>query len=168
MDHWLKKAGGGKGYILSVTGIQSDRGNRAHISVQNKVAKTFSLADPCFNKVINTTSPAGAKTRGVCVAAHIHRYPDTAIDRPAMIILNIDKLLDGRSYYWLAQKTGIFHMTIRRLASSESCGVQWKTLDKLCEALGCQPGDLIVRKRNETAYSQVTAIAQTTESTKTR
>jgi len=67
-----------------------------------------------------------------------------------MIILNIDKLLDGHSYYWLAQKTGIFHMTIQRLARSESRGVQWKTLDRLCEALGCQPGELIVRRRNET------------------
>ena len=62
-----------------------------------------------------------------------------------MITLNISKLLNGRSQYWLAQQTGIDHTTIGRLVSGESQGMRFGTLDKICEALGCEPGDLIVR-----------------------
>ena len=65
-----------------------------------------------------------------------------------MITLNISKLLNGRSHYWLAQQTGIDHTTIGRLVSGESQGVRFGTLDKICAALGCQPGDLIIREND--------------------
>ena len=63
-----------------------------------------------------------------------------------MITFNISKLLNGRSHYWLAQQTGIDHTTIGRLVSGESQGLRFGTLDKICEALGCEPGDLIIRE----------------------
>ena len=62
-----------------------------------------------------------------------------------MITLQIDQLLGDRSHYWLAQTTRIAHSTIRRLASSRTHGISFATLDKLCDALKCQPGDLIRR-----------------------
>ena len=60
-----------------------------------------------------------------------------------MITLQIDKLLGERSHYWLAKTTQIAHSTIQRLASSRTHGISFATLDKLCDALKCQPGDLI-------------------------
>ena len=65
-----------------------------------------------------------------------------------MITLQIDKLLGDRSHYWLAQTTHIAHSTIRRLASPKSQRISYATLDKLCDALKCQPGDLL-RKVSE-------------------
>ncbi|HEX6187552.1 MAG TPA: helix-turn-helix transcriptional regulator [Pyrinomonadaceae bacterium] len=58
-----------------------------------------------------------------------------------MVTLRLDDLLGDRSYYWLAQETGIAYSTIRRLASPKSERIYYTTLDKLCDALECTPGD---------------------------
>jgi putative transcriptional regulator len=60
-----------------------------------------------------------------------------------MIKLQINELLVDRSHYWLAQTTHVAHSTIRSLATHRSKGIRYATLDKICEALGCQPGDLL-------------------------
>lgn len=64
----------------------------------------------------------------------------------AEIRLQIDEVLAerGRSAYWLAQQTGIDESALVRLRKQRTKGIQWKTLLPLCEALECQPGDLIV------------------------
>lgn len=62
-----------------------------------------------------------------------------------MITLQIDTLLGDRSHYWLAQTTQIAHSTIQRLASHTTNGIRFDTLEKLCDALKCQPGDLLSR-----------------------
>ena len=62
-----------------------------------------------------------------------------------MIKLQLNELLGNHSHYWLSQKTGIAHSTIRRLASPKSRRISYATLDKLCSALNCKPGDLLVR-----------------------
>jgi putative transcriptional regulator len=64
----------------------------------------------------------------------------------AEIRLQIDEILKERekSAYWLAQQTGIDESALVRLRKQRTKGIQWKTLLPLCEALECQPGDLIV------------------------
>ena len=62
-----------------------------------------------------------------------------------MITLQIDKLLGDRSHYWLAKNTGIAHSTIQELTRAKSRGILYATLDKLCDALRCEPGELLVR-----------------------
>ena len=62
-----------------------------------------------------------------------------------MVTLRLNELLGDRSYYWLAQETGIAYSTIRVLASPRSERIYYTTLDKLCDALECTPGDLLVR-----------------------
>jgi putative transcriptional regulator len=64
----------------------------------------------------------------------------------AEIRLQIDEILKVRekSAYWLAQQTGIDESALVRLRKQRTKGIQWKTLLPLCEALECQPGDLIV------------------------
>ena len=61
-----------------------------------------------------------------------------------MIEIKIDALLEkrGRSFYWLAKETGISHTTLWRLKKRKSLGINFETLEKMCEALKCQPGDL--------------------------
>ncbi len=50
----------------------------------------------------------------------------------------------GKSRYWLAKETGISEQNLRRLAKQETTGIDFDTLEKICEKLGCQPGDLLV------------------------
>ncbi len=70
-----------------------------------------------------------------------------------MIGIRIDGLLkdQGRTFYWLAKETGISHTTLWRLKKGKALGINFDTLEKLCEALECQPGDVLqltgVRKR---------------------
>jgi len=49
----------------------------------------------------------------------------------------------GRSFYWLAKQTGISHTTLWRLKKGRSFGINLDTLEKMCRALACQPGDIL-------------------------
>ena len=62
-----------------------------------------------------------------------------------MIEVQVDALLGGRgrSFYWLAKETGISHTTLWRLKKGKALGINFVTLEKICRALGCQPGDVL-------------------------
>ena len=62
-----------------------------------------------------------------------------------MIEIRIDSLLEnqGRSFYWLAKETGISHTTLWRLKKAKALGINFETLEKICETLKCQPGDVL-------------------------
>ena len=62
-----------------------------------------------------------------------------------MIETRIDELLAerGRSFYWLAKETGISHTTLWRLKKGKALGINFVTLEGICRALGCQPGDVL-------------------------
>lgn len=62
-----------------------------------------------------------------------------------MIGIRIDRLLKGhgRTFYWLAKETGISHTTLWRLKKGKSLGINFLTLEKLCQALECHPGDVL-------------------------
>ncbi|HEY0763460.1 MAG TPA: helix-turn-helix transcriptional regulator [Pyrinomonadaceae bacterium] len=61
-----------------------------------------------------------------------------------MIEVRIDQLLKarGRTFYWLAKNTGISHTTLWRLKKGKALGINFITLEKICETLECQPGDM--------------------------
>ncbi len=62
-----------------------------------------------------------------------------------MIEVRVDGLLEsqGRSFYWLAKETGISHTTLWRLKKGKALGINFVTLEKICLALNCQPGDVM-------------------------
>ena len=62
-----------------------------------------------------------------------------------MIEIRIDELLGnrGRTFYWLANETGIRHTTLWILKKGKALGMNFETLDKMCQVLKCQPGDLL-------------------------
>jgi len=62
-----------------------------------------------------------------------------------MIEIRVDELLGdhGRTFYWLAKETGISHTTLWRLKKGKALGINFDTLEKLCGALKCQPGDVL-------------------------
>lgn len=61
-----------------------------------------------------------------------------------MIELNVKKVLDsrGKTQYWLAKQTGISPNNIGKICSGETVNIRLETINKLCEALNCTPGDL--------------------------
>ncbi|HEX8845672.1 MAG TPA: helix-turn-helix transcriptional regulator [Pyrinomonadaceae bacterium] len=63
-----------------------------------------------------------------------------------MIEVRVDGLLEsqGRSFYWLAKETGISHTTLWRLKKGKALGINFVTLEKICQALNCQPGDVLL------------------------
>lgn len=62
-----------------------------------------------------------------------------------MIEVRVDELLEahGRSFYWLAKETGISHTTLWRLKKGKALGINFDTLEKICQRLSCQPGNVL-------------------------
>ena len=63
-----------------------------------------------------------------------------------MIVATLDKLLanEKRTFYWLAKETGVSHTTLWRLKKGKAVGINFETLEKICRALRCQPGDVLL------------------------
>ena len=69
-----------------------------------------------------------------------------------MILVEIDQLLKERkrSFYWLAKETGVSHTTLWRLKKDKAQGITFNTLERICQILKCQPGDVLkVRREKE-------------------
>ena len=62
-----------------------------------------------------------------------------------MIEVKLDELLakHGRSFYWLSKMTHVSYTTLWRLKKGNALGINFATLVKICEALECQPGDIL-------------------------
>ena len=71
---------------------------------------------------------------------------------PIMIVPRLDKLLakEKRSFYWLAKETGVSHTTLWRLKKRKAVGINFETLEKICRALRCQPGDILFFTNDKT------------------
>jgi putative transcriptional regulator len=69
-----------------------------------------------------------------------------------MIIVNIDVMLAKRkmSVSELANRVGITLANISILKNGRAKAVRIETLDKICAALQCQPGDLLEYRDDET------------------
>jgi putative transcriptional regulator len=65
------------------------------------------------------------------------------------IDVRIEEVLKLRchSLYWLSRNTGISYTTLWRLTKDRAMGINFATLEKLCGALECQPGDLMELKK---------------------
>lgn len=63
-----------------------------------------------------------------------------------MIEVRIEQLLEerGKSFYWLAKETGIGYTSLWRLRHEEAKTISFNYLERICRALECEPGDLLV------------------------
>ena len=61
------------------------------------------------------------------------------------IIVNVDVMLAKRkrTSIQLANKIGLSPVNLSILKTGKAKGIRFSTLDALCEALDCQPGDLL-------------------------
>ena len=58
-----------------------------------------------------------------------------------------DELGEQMSQSELARQAGLAFATVNRLCTNSTAQVSLETLDKISAVLGCEPGDLIERKR---------------------
>ncbi|MCD7785656.1 MAG: helix-turn-helix transcriptional regulator [Oscillospiraceae bacterium] len=67
------------------------------------------------------------------------------------IVINIDVMLAKRkmSVTELAEKVGITIANISILKNGRAKAIKFSTLAALCEALDCQPGDILEYRRGE-------------------
>ena len=67
------------------------------------------------------------------------------------IIINIDVMLAKRkmSVPELSQRVGITMANISILKNGKAKALRIETLDKICEALDCQPGDILEYRKGE-------------------
>ena len=70
---------------------------------------------------------------------------------PIMIVPRLDKVLakEKRSFYWLAKETGVSHTTLWRLKKGKAVGITFETLERICRALRCQPGDVLFLTKDQ-------------------
>lgn len=79
------------------------------------------------------------------------------------IIVNLDVMLARRKMRSkeLAERIGITEQNVSLLKSGKVKGVRFDTLERICEALQCQPGDVLEYvpddKRNEAVVVTTTA-----------
>lgn len=62
-----------------------------------------------------------------------------------MIVLRLDRMLAQRkvSSKDLAERIGISPVNLSRIKTGKISAVRFSTLDAMCRALDCQPGDLL-------------------------
>ncbi|HJE26485.1 helix-turn-helix domain-containing protein [Limosilactobacillus pontis] len=62
-----------------------------------------------------------------------------------MIRVNLDVVLSERKMTSkeLAQRIGITPANLSILKTGKARGIRFETLDKICRALNCQPGDIL-------------------------
>jgi putative transcriptional regulator len=87
-------------------------------------------------------SNAGYMAYGQYLPHVVNMLPDTEL---LMILIKLDELLKRheRTFYWLAKETGISHTTLWRLKKDKALGINFETLEKVCHALKCNPGDVL-------------------------
>lgn len=67
-----------------------------------------------------------------------------------MIKIELERLLEGRSLYWLSQQTGIRWATLAAMVNDKAQRLNLDDLNLICDALECLPGDLLVKAERKT------------------
>ncbi|WP_445662098.1 helix-turn-helix domain-containing protein [Bacillus sp. FSL R10-2780] len=67
------------------------------------------------------------------------------------IVVNLDVMLAKRkmSVTELSEKLGITMANVSILKNGKAKAIKFSTLEKVCEALECQPGDILEYKKEE-------------------
>ena len=68
-----------------------------------------------------------------------------------MIVINIDVMLAKRKMTLkeLAEKVGITNVNLSVLKTGKAKGLKFSTLNEICKALECQPGDILEYREEE-------------------
>ena len=67
------------------------------------------------------------------------------------IILRLDRVVADRkiSLKELSEKVGITHVNLSKLKTGKISAIRFSTLEAICEALNCQPGDILEYEKTQ-------------------
>lgn len=67
------------------------------------------------------------------------------------IIVRLDRVMADRKIMLkdLADEVGISNVNLSKLKTGKAVAVRFSTLEAICEALDCQPGDILEYKKEE-------------------
>ena len=67
------------------------------------------------------------------------------------IILRLDRVMADRkmSLNELSEKVGITNVNLSKIKTGKVSAVRFSTLEAICEALDCQPGDILEYQRED-------------------
>ncbi len=68
-----------------------------------------------------------------------------------MIVLRLDRMLAERkmSLKELSERVGVSNVNLSRIKTGKVSAIRFSTLDAICEALDCQPGDILEFQKDE-------------------
>ena len=68
------------------------------------------------------------------------------------IVLRLDRVMADRkiSLKDLAEQVGIANVNLSNIKTGKISAIRFSTLDAICDALDCQPGDILEHVRNQT------------------
>ncbi len=72
--------------------------------------------------------------------------------KSGVIYIRLDKVLEkrGKSLYWLSAAAGVPYPTLWKLVKKETqSSVNLHVLSKICSALDCLPGDILIYEEDE-------------------
>lgn len=66
-----------------------------------------------------------------------------------MIYLRVNEILKEKkkTKYWFIKNMEGGYQSLSHLMDNRTTGIHFDTLEKMCEILDCEPGDIIVRKK---------------------
>ena len=67
------------------------------------------------------------------------------------IILRLDRVMADRkiSLKELSDKVGVTNVNLSKMKTGKISAIRFSTLEAICEALDCQPGDILEYKKDE-------------------
>ncbi|AMH95029.1 MAG: helix-turn-helix transcriptional regulator [Candidatus Methanomethylophilus sp.] len=67
------------------------------------------------------------------------------------IILRLDRVMADRkiTLNQLAELVGISNVNLSNIKTGKICAIRFSTLNGICKALGCQPGDILEYTEDE-------------------
>ena len=76
------------------------------------------------------------------------------------IVIHLDRILFEKkvTLVELSKKVGVTPVNLSKLKTGKVNGVRFSTLDAICEALDCQPGDIMEHRKDEAQASQDTKL----------
>ncbi len=67
------------------------------------------------------------------------------------IILRLDRVMADRkiSLGELSEKVGVANVNLSKLKNGRVSAIRFSTLEAICDVLNCQPGDILVFRRDD-------------------
>lgn len=61
-----------------------------------------------------------------------------------MVKFNLEELLQGRSLKWLERESKVAYSTLHAIKKGKQKEINLSVLYRICKALDCKPGDLLI------------------------